>query len=280
MESYTTNLNLLKKDPVADASDTFNITTMLNENWDKIDAAMGAARAAEPYSAAKTYAVGDYCTRDGALFKCTVAITAPETWTAGHWKATSVAAELLAIIASLSSKMPLNGGTFYGRVNWFDENRSIGNGATPNQLDIVCGRASIRFDPDNIASGLSQCVLLRDTGSGTAYAIATATPPTEYDLPLASGWSGTLKYFKTQENVCIVTGTLTKDSQFSTFEVFGTLPAGYKPATSASYPAAAFASHTSLSITAADNGQLSLGDVGGLTTQRVLFFNISFVAGN
>lgn len=110
--------------------------------------------------------------------------------------------------------------------------------------------------------------------------IATSTPPTEYDLPLASGWSGTLKYFKTQENVCIVTGALTKDSQFSTFEVFGALPAGYKPATSASYPAAAFASHTSLSITAADNGQLSLGDVGGLTTQRVLFFNISFVAGN
>ncbi len=31
-------LNLLKKDPVADAADTFNIKTMLNDNWDKLDA--------------------------------------------------------------------------------------------------------------------------------------------------------------------------------------------------------------------------------------------------
>ena len=39
MASNTQYLNLYKKDPVADASDTFNITTMLNENWDKLDAA-------------------------------------------------------------------------------------------------------------------------------------------------------------------------------------------------------------------------------------------------
>lgn len=41
MPSYTKNLELLKKDPVEDGSDTFNIETMLNENWDKIDKAVG-----------------------------------------------------------------------------------------------------------------------------------------------------------------------------------------------------------------------------------------------
>lgn len=41
MASYTENLNLLKKDPVADGADTFNIESMLNDNWDKIDAAKG-----------------------------------------------------------------------------------------------------------------------------------------------------------------------------------------------------------------------------------------------
>ncbi|MEC2342985.1 phage tail protein [Paenibacillus barengoltzii] len=41
MATNTPNLNLLKKDPVADGNETFNIQTMLNENWDKIDAAMG-----------------------------------------------------------------------------------------------------------------------------------------------------------------------------------------------------------------------------------------------
>lgn len=41
MSSNTPNLGLLKKDPVADGNDTFNIKTMLNDNWDKIDEAVG-----------------------------------------------------------------------------------------------------------------------------------------------------------------------------------------------------------------------------------------------
>ena len=41
MATTTPNLALLKKDPVADGADTFNIETMLNENWDKVDAAYG-----------------------------------------------------------------------------------------------------------------------------------------------------------------------------------------------------------------------------------------------
>lgn len=40
MASFTEFLGLLKKDPVADAADTFNIQTMLNDNWDKVDAAV------------------------------------------------------------------------------------------------------------------------------------------------------------------------------------------------------------------------------------------------
>lgn len=94
MASYTTNLNLLKKDPVADGSDTFNIQTMLNDNWDKIDAAMTAAKSAEEYNTAGTYAVGSYCIHEGKLYKCTTAITTAEAWTAGHWTETSVGAEI------------------------------------------------------------------------------------------------------------------------------------------------------------------------------------------
>ena len=37
MATNTSRLGLLKKDPVADGNDTFNIKTMLNDNWDKID---------------------------------------------------------------------------------------------------------------------------------------------------------------------------------------------------------------------------------------------------
>jgi len=38
MAHYTTNLNLYEKDPLVDGLDKFSVTTMMNENWDKIDA--------------------------------------------------------------------------------------------------------------------------------------------------------------------------------------------------------------------------------------------------
>lgn len=41
MATNTPNLSLLKKNVVTDGHETFNIETMLNENWDKIDTAFG-----------------------------------------------------------------------------------------------------------------------------------------------------------------------------------------------------------------------------------------------
>ena len=42
MASNTENLNLLMKNPSTDGADTFNVQTMLNENWQKIDNNAGA----------------------------------------------------------------------------------------------------------------------------------------------------------------------------------------------------------------------------------------------
>ncbi|MDU0203831.1 right-handed parallel beta-helix repeat-containing protein [Paenibacillus sp. MAH-36] len=42
MPSTTTNLGLYKKNPSTDGNDTFDINTMLNDNWDKVDAQLGA----------------------------------------------------------------------------------------------------------------------------------------------------------------------------------------------------------------------------------------------
>ncbi|MCG8484733.1 MAG: hypothetical protein MJA31_15575, partial [Clostridia bacterium] len=41
MASNTPNLHLYKKNPIEDQNDTFNIDTMLNNNWDKIDDTIG-----------------------------------------------------------------------------------------------------------------------------------------------------------------------------------------------------------------------------------------------
>lgn len=50
MASNTPAIGLYKKDPVADANTNFNITTMLNENWDKIDEALGRPFFAKSYT--------------------------------------------------------------------------------------------------------------------------------------------------------------------------------------------------------------------------------------
>ncbi|MBB6730066.1 pyocin knob domain-containing protein [Cohnella zeiphila] len=41
MPLFTTVWNLLKKNPATDGNDIFNIQTMLNDNWDKLDAVLG-----------------------------------------------------------------------------------------------------------------------------------------------------------------------------------------------------------------------------------------------
>ncbi|UNK17653.1 phage tail protein [Paenibacillus sp. N3/727] len=48
MSKNTPNLGLLKKDPMVDGNETFNIKTMLNDNWDKIDEAVGNVRVEIP----------------------------------------------------------------------------------------------------------------------------------------------------------------------------------------------------------------------------------------
>ena len=90
----------------------------LNYNFDKIDAAMAAARSAEEYDAADTYAVGDYCVHDGKLYKCTTAITAGEAWNAAHWTETSIGAELEAMLAVLSGKATTETLTVTVPVSW------------------------------------------------------------------------------------------------------------------------------------------------------------------
>lgn len=57
-------------------------------------AAAVSSHTAEVYDSTKTYAVGDYVVYDGALYKCTTAVTTAEEWTAAHWTETTVGEEL------------------------------------------------------------------------------------------------------------------------------------------------------------------------------------------
>lgn len=104
MSTTTDVLSLFKYDPVADADSTFNITQCLNNNWDKLDAAiLLAIAAAGAYNPEESYAVGDYCTYKGKLRKCSTAIPTGEAWTEAHWTTTTVAAELAELSSQLSN---------------------------------------------------------------------------------------------------------------------------------------------------------------------------------
>lgn len=77
---------------------------------DAVDAlgALFAIAAAAAYNPSGTYAVGDYCTVEGNLYKCNTPINGGEAWNAEHWTETSVAVELAEVHSLLA---PLGGAT-------------------------------------------------------------------------------------------------------------------------------------------------------------------------
>lgn len=85
---YTNNEKFSKPDK----NDLYSLA-LWNENTEKTDAALAIAGKPDEYSASKTYAVGDKCIYENALYKCITAISTAEAWTAGHWAKTSLCAE-------------------------------------------------------------------------------------------------------------------------------------------------------------------------------------------
>ena len=80
------------KDKVFDSSGNIQdqfATDLLGKQVANVKA--NTASLAAAYSETATYAVGDAVTHDGKLYKCAVAITTAEAWTAAHWAETTVA---------------------------------------------------------------------------------------------------------------------------------------------------------------------------------------------
>ena len=71
-----------------------------------------------------------------------------------------------------------------------------------------------------------------DASNGRWAKLATATPPHEFDLPLAEGYTanGGCKYSKDQFGIVRVVGNINKSSgTFASNTPFATLPAGFRP---------------------------------------------------
>lgn len=155
---------------------------------------------------------------------------------------------------AFADKLSKSGDIMLGPLEWGND-RLIGTGAWPSELEISAGRVSIRLMPENIADGIGACAVLRDTGTGVLYPIATATPPTAYDLPLNSGYiknSGCV-YFKTQDGIVHCIGSVL--GNFAQLEThFANLPSGFRPKEAFALPAAGRNAECSATITILPEG--------------------------
>ena len=68
---------------------------------------------APAYSTSGTYAVGDYVTYNGGLYRCTTAIATAEIWTSGHWTAAKVGPDLATLRSKITPAAELISGTNY-----------------------------------------------------------------------------------------------------------------------------------------------------------------------
>lgn len=260
MSTTTDVLSLFKYDPVADADSTFNITQALNNNWDKLDAAiLLAIAAAGAYNPEESYAVGDYCTYKGKLRKCSTAIPTGEAWTEAHWTTTTVAAEMQELSSQLSN---LAGNRFIqlglSLMNYTTVISAINTITVDCSFFAVSGHDLISASDSPFPTSEVQYLVLTDSDvRKTAVAIryaagypqiatrgvidgnwldddwlyfSTATPPQEFNLPLVDGISGTAKYSKDQFGIVRVYVAVLKNSgTITNNEILGTLPEGFRP---------------------------------------------------
>ena len=100
------------------------------------------------FSTGSTYAVGNFVIYTGKLYRCTTAVTVAGAWSASHWTATTVSAEL----ATTNSNLMVNG--------------------TPFIWDIQQGKAGYNTDPARGADTFHPFQACFDLGTGTSFDVS------------------------------------------------------------------------------------------------------------
>ena len=310
MSVLTEVLKLFKYDPATDGDMTFNIGQCMNDNWDKLDAAiLLAIAAAGAYNPEESYAVGDYCTYKGKLRKCSTAIPTGEAWTEAHWTTTTVAAEMAELSSQLSNAVRVNPGYGNGMLgndlnNWkrLGTFEAIGNNPDPvttnappdtdswgvvtvlSANNTSTAPAIQLFNPLNHISGGTRPLyyrFFRDVWTEWRK-LAFATPPQEFDLPLAEDitTSSRCVYWKNQfDEVTVICDCNIPEGVSAT--AFAALPAGFRPAARCIFNASMWESGSArsggCSIDVFPNGQLDFYS-GGYTTDIRIWGLCKFVA--
>lgn len=296
MSVLTEVLKLFKYDPATDGDMTFNIGQCMNDNWDKLDAAiLLAIAAAGAYNPEESYAVGDYCTYKGKLRKCSTAIPTGETWTEAHWTTTTVAAEMQELSSQLSNRLLIHANNAAG----LDCNLLIKDGRyqiqspnilnAPPWIDPTYGHFFIdvfhhmdiwvrqtAYEVNSTRMYTRACL----SGSWSQWEpIATATPPQVFDLPLAEGITALqpCTYWKNQFGAVTIGGTAEKSNGVADLTTIATLPESFRPAKNVERPAtlSGGGSRYAGSVLIGSNGSVRIHTP---TTANVVTFAATFLA--
>ena len=260
MASYTENLNLLKKDPVADGADTFNITTMLNDNWDKIDAAKGQIDSALSNKAdGTTHKLQTYTAytdiglsgTDITPAQILDALPLNSMLVVNNTETTSLSDEYIPSVSYYGVLIAMKISRNALQLKWF--NPLNGNGTRAGDYTGVY--RSVSTPP----------------WSGWAPE-ATAEPPQEYNLTTTNG---RITYSKDQfERVYLyihLTGITIEENK-----IIGTLPVGYRPSYLVNTLARIGGSFGTIDISTA--GAITLRNTYDSTESGGIFASASFLA--
>lgn len=238
MSIITDFLKLFKYDPETDGASTFNIKQCLNDNWDKIDAWASGIKTTIAGLVPGTRKV------NGKELSADVTLTGEDIKTSASDE-TTISSQLsnrLRTPAEIPSGADLNdyttAGMFYNpstaqTVLNIPPNMLSGSFSLLVEFNSAFGNGCKQTFTDN-NQGITYTRVMSDVAPGhwsEWKTLATATPPQEFDLPLAEGLGkyGKCTYWKTQDGICFVNFAVAS-SGLHNETVIATLPAGFRPA--------------------------------------------------
>lgn len=80
---------------------------------------------AAAYDDTTSYAIGDYCAKDGKIYKCNTAITTGETWTEAHWTEIRVMDEVVNIADDLDDNIEETAAALASQIQNVSDNQII-----------------------------------------------------------------------------------------------------------------------------------------------------------
>lgn len=163
--------------------------------------AADAAALAPAFSSSSTYAVGDYCTHEGLLYKCTTAVSTAGSWNAENWSAVSAMGEMPAPVSVPNRKV-------WAAIGSYTSNTALK--ATTASGDFALSDGAIVIMNCPIDNGAGNPTLNVD-GTGAKYIIDMRAGNSASTIPAGAMKSGGIYvlqcYLKSSQWTWVLQGT-------------------------------------------------------------------------